>query len=83
MTADLPKTAPMCRRSEPQPSVSPHENSLDPLLQLLNTKPLTLDELSLRCGLGVPALQAQLLALELAGRVTRLPGGLYQTIRWT
>lgn len=52
----------------------------DPLCTLLAAAALTLDELSSRSGLGVPALQARLLELELAGRVLRLPGGLYQAL---
>ena len=34
--------------------------------------------LDTRTGLGAPELNAQLLELELEGRVARLPGGLFQ-----
>lgn len=50
----------------------------DPLLEALGHDPVTLDALGLRTGEGAAALQAQLLELELAGQVARLPGGLYQ-----
>ena len=44
------------------------------LLGLLGFDPVSTDELVDRCGLGVAALSARLLGLELAGRVARLPG---------
>ena len=50
----------------------------DPLLQALGWEPRGLDALQARCGLATATLQAQLLELELDGRLTRLPGGLYQ-----
>ena len=42
--------------------------------------PVNLDALLARTGLDTAALQAELLTLELDGRVGRLPGGLYQRI---
>ena len=56
-------------------SASPDE---DPLLQAMGYDPLTLDELQARTGLSSADLQAQLLALELAGQVARLPGARVQ-----
>jgi len=50
----------------------------DPLLQALGWEPRGLDALQARCGLDTATLQARLLELELDGRLTRLPGGLYQ-----
>lgn len=50
----------------------------DPLLRALGHDPATLDSLLARTGLPAERLQAQLLALELDGRVARLPGGLFQ-----
>ena len=52
----------------------------DPLLQALGYDPVGLDALIARTGMPAPQLQAQLLELELAGRVARLPGGLFQRI---
>lgn len=50
------------------------------LLSALGFDPVGLDALQARCGLDTPELQAQLMTLELDGRVARLPGGLYQQI---
>ncbi|HMC13129.1 MAG TPA: DNA-processing protein DprA [Gallionellaceae bacterium] len=51
-----------------------------PLFTHLGFDPLDMDSLSLRSGLTIEALSAILLQLELEGRVTALPGGLYQRI---
>ena len=48
------------------------------LLAALGHDPASLDALQARTGLPTASLQAQLLALELEGRVARLPGGLFQ-----
>lgn len=48
------------------------------LLQALGWDPVHLDALAARTGIGPAALQAQLLELELAGEVARLPGQLFQ-----
>jgi DNA processing protein len=48
------------------------------LLQALGFDPVGLDALQGRTLLGTADLQAQLMALELDGRVARLPGGLFQ-----
>jgi DNA processing protein len=50
----------------------------DPLLAALGFDAVSLDALQARTGLPTPHLQAQLLELELAGQVARLPGGLFQ-----
>jgi len=52
----------------------------DGLLALLGHDPVGLDALQARSGLGAAQLQAQLLDLELAGQVERLPGGLFQRV---
>ena len=49
-----------------------------PLLQVLGHDPVGLDALVARTGVDAATLQAQLLELELEGRVARLPGGLFQ-----
>jgi len=51
-----------------------------PLLEAMGHDPVGLDALVARTGTAPAVLQAQLLELELAGRVARLPGGLYQRI---
>ncbi len=48
------------------------------VLDALGFDPATLDALQQRCHLDTAPLQAQLMALELDGRVARLPGGLFQ-----
>ena len=49
-----------------------------PLLRALGHEPATLDALGARTGMSAADLNAQLLELELDGRVARLPGGLFQ-----
>lgn len=51
-----------------------------PLLQALGFDPVGLDALLARTGLDTPALQGQLMQLELEGAVIRLPGGLFQRL---
>lgn len=50
------------------------------LLRELGFDPVSLDALCARTGFNPAMLQAQLLELELAGRIARLPGGLFQRI---
>ena len=50
------------------------------LLQALGHDPVGLDALVARTGTSAAALQAELLELELAGHVARLPGGLFQRL---
>lgn len=74
------------RRAAPPPPVSseggdePDEAPGDSLLDALGHAPVSLDALVARTGMPVPALGAALLELELAGRVARLPGQLFQRI---
>ena len=49
-----------------------------PLLAALGHDPQDADTLGARSGLAMGEVMGQLLALELAGRVERLPGGLFQ-----
>lgn len=50
------------------------------LLEALGSDPATLDALQARTGLQADRMQAALLQLELEGRVSRLPGGLFQQL---
>ncbi len=50
------------------------------LLDHLGFDPTNIDTLAERCGLTVSQLSAMLLTLELEGRVSALPGGLYQRL---
>lgn len=68
MAAAAPEPAPADARAD------------DPVLQALGGDPVGLDALQARTGLDTATLQARLLELELAGRVARLPGGLFQRL---
>lgn len=62
-------------------SHNPAARGADPeLLEQMGFDPVDLDTLGGRCGLTVSQLSAMLLELELEGRITALPGGLYQRI---
>ncbi len=52
--------------------------SADPLLEALGEDPVTLDALMARTGDSADVLNARLLEFELAGHVSRLPGGMFQ-----
>lgn len=64
------------------PAILPpvREAETDPLLVALGRDPCDLDTLAARTGLAADALLAQLLPLELDGRVAQLPGGRYQRL---
>ena len=53
------------------------------VLSAMGFDPVSLDALMARTGESTAQLQAQLLALELEGRVARLPGGLFQRMAST
>lgn len=61
-----------------QPAVAEPAEGEDALLDAMGYDPIGLDALIARTGIPAPQLQAQLLELELAGDVARLPGGLFQ-----
>lgn len=65
-------------RSTPQ--AAPHGDPEGFLLRAMGFDPVGLDALIARTGTGAAQLQAQLLELELAGHVARLPGGLFQRV---
>jgi DNA processing protein len=70
-------------KSNPNPSIDEDASAVTTETQLLacmGFDPVGLDALQARCGLGTASLQAQLLTLELEGRVGRLPGGLFQRV---
>lgn len=68
------------KKNKVQSIVQPCEDHPDEriLLQALGHDPVSLDALIARTGIDAPALQARLMALELADQVVRLPGGLFQ-----
>jgi DNA processing protein len=52
----------------------------EPLLEAMGFDPVDVDSLCARAGLPAERISAELLRLELAGRIAALPGGLYQRI---
>ncbi len=60
----------------PRPGGAAHE----PLLECMGFDPVDVDSLCARAGLPAESVSADLLRLELAGRVAALPGGLYQRL---
>lgn len=52
----------------------------NPLLIAMGYDPVDADTLSIRCGLDVAAVSAQLLTLELTGLIEMLPGGMYRRL---
>jgi DNA processing protein len=65
------------------PDAMPLDAASSELLEALGFDPVGLDALVARTGIAASTLQGQLLEHELAGRVARLPGGLYQRIAST
>ena len=81
----LPKRA--ANKSAPPQTPPPQQQMLDvpdvpdtPLLQALGYEPAGLDALQARTGMATAHLQVELLELELAGAIARLPGGLFQRL---
>jgi DNA processing protein len=62
----------------PPDARGPDTSATRALLQALGYEPVDLDTLALRTGLPGAELAARLLELELDGRVSRMPGGLFQ-----
>jgi DNA processing protein len=55
-------------------------HSDDPLLNILGHSPASLDVLSVRTGRTAHEIAVDLTRLELAGRIERLPGGLFRQL---
>jgi DNA processing protein len=63
----------------PAPDAAPAGASpYDQLLDALGYDPVCADALAVACGLDAGTLSARLLTLELAGKLERLPGGMFQ-----
>lgn len=56
------------------------DDSDDPLWTALGFDPVGLDALLARTGMDISTLQVRLMELELDGRVSRMPGGLFQRL---
>lgn len=70
----LPAAAPVAASADERAA------PVDDLLQIIGDDPIDADTLSARSGLGIAALHAQLLLLELECMVECLPGGYYRRI---
>jgi DNA processing protein len=57
------------------------DSFVDRVLEAMGDDPAPADLLALRLGQAAADLQGQLLALELAGLIERLPGGMFQRLR--
>jgi DNA processing protein len=66
--------APSSAASAPSAAAEPP----DALLGAMGYEPVEMDQLQARTGWPMAQLSARLLELELAGHVSRLPGGRYQ-----
>lgn len=60
---------------------APDDSFVDRILEALGDDPMPADLLALHLGQPPGELQGQLLALELAGLLERLPGGMFQRLR--
>ena len=64
----------------PAPDADAPTGDTAALLAALGADPVGFDALQARTGLPTEVLQARLLELELDGRLSRLPGGLFQRL---
>ncbi|HEX7383279.1 MAG TPA: DNA-processing protein DprA [Burkholderiaceae bacterium] len=62
------------------PATPPGGAADEPLLECMGFDPVDVDSLCARAGMPAESVSADLLRLELAGRVAALPGGLYQRL---
>ncbi len=67
-------------RAAPNAAAAPPGGAEEPLLACMGFDPVDVDSLCARAGLPAERVSADLLRLELAGRITVLPGGLYQRL---
>ena len=80
-TKNIPKTPhPVAKKPEPEKMPEPKTEGQDALLRALGFYPVGLDALALQLACSAAQLQMDLLHLELAGKVERLAGGLYQRL---
>ena len=61
-------------------AVAPSSDGDEPLLACMGFDPVDVDSLCARARLPAEKVSAELLRLELAGRISALPGGLYQRL---
>jgi len=78
----LSELAPGAVREQPHASSDSQalRASSEGLLEQMGAQPIDIDSLCARCGLPAQHISAELLRLELEGRVAALPGGLFQRL---
>lgn len=74
------RSGPASKRATMVASTEARSDTDEPLLACMGFDPADVDSLCTRAGLPAEKVSADLLRLELAGRVTVLPGGLYQRL---
>ena len=67
-------------RADPAQESGPQGDPENPLLASMGFDPVDVDSLCSRAGLPAARVSAELLRLELAGRIAVLPGGFYQRL---
>lgn len=78
LTPNMPTHSPQA--AQQLTSSSAHPSAQKAILNALGFDPSSLDSLMARTGMDASTLQMHLLELELAGRLERLPGGLFQAL---
>lgn len=78
--AELPRLRGAGGEERPAPDAAAVAAADSPLLAHMGFEPIDVESLCERAGLGAERVAAELLRLELAGRVATLPGGLYQRL---
>jgi DNA processing protein len=65
-------------------AITPHDEpagEADPVLAAMGFDPMSMDEISQRCGIGAAEAAARVSRLEIHGRVCSLPGGRFQQVK--
>jgi DNA processing protein len=73
-------TPPTVSRSSREATAQASTPDATPLLRAMGYDPVTVDQLVDRTGAAPESITAQLVTLELAGRIAPLPGGYWQTL---
>jgi DNA processing protein len=79
--ADVLQAMQMLADGEAGARTAPDDSFVDRVLEAMGEDPVQADVLALHLGQAPGELQGQLLALELAGLLERLPGGMFQRLR--
>jgi DNA processing protein len=79
--ADVLQAMQMLADGQAGARAAPDDSFVDRVLQAMGEDPVQAEVLALHLGQPAGELQGQLLALELAGLLERLPGGMFQRLR--